>query len=71
MAGKRRKAKASRKGKKPGVTKLTPRQAEARDEGPRLIPLRTPQDSPKVDYWVELADKLLTPAGRKKGAGHT
>lgn len=51
------------------ITKLKPSQSAARDEGPRLIPLRKPPEVPKIDHWVELADKMLGPAAKKKGAG--
>ncbi len=69
MAGKRRKPKAKRKSTASRITKLAPSQAAARDEGPRLIPLRKPQDPPKIDHWVELADKVLGGPAKKKGAG--
>lgn len=65
-----RKAKSGQKAKKSHITKLKPSQAAARDEGPRLIPLRKPLDPPKIDHWVELADKALSTPAKKKGAGH-
>lgn len=68
MAGKRRKQKSRRKATTSRITKLAPSQAAARDEGPRLIPLSKPQDPPKIDHWVELADKALGSA-KKKSAG--
>lgn len=69
MTRKRSKPKAGRKSRKSRITKLAPNQAAARDEGPRLIPLRKPQDPPKIDHWVELADRALKGPDRKKGSG--
>ena len=70
MARKRRNPKTGGKPKKSRITKLAPSQAAARDEGPRLIPLRKPQETPRIDHWVELADKALTSPPKKKGTGH-
>ncbi len=69
MAGKRRRSTSRRKTAQSRITKLAPSQAAARDEGPRLIPLRKPQDLPKIDHWVELADKALGGPAKKKSAG--
>ncbi len=68
VAGKKGKRKSSRKAKVSRITKLAPSQAAARDEGPRLIPLRKPQETPKIDHWVALADQALAPT-KKKGTG--
>ncbi len=69
VAGKRRKRKSGRKAKVSRITKLAPSQPAARDEGPRLIPLRKAQDGSKIDHWVELADKALGGPTKRKGAG--
>ena len=69
MARKRRNRTSGGKTGKSRITKLTPSQAAARDEGPRLIPLRKPQETPKIDHWVELADKALGGPAKKKSAG--
>ncbi len=69
MVGKKRSPKSKRKAGKARITKLKPSQPAARDEGPRLIPLRKEQDVPKIDHWVELADKVLGAPTKKKGAG--
>jgi hypothetical protein len=48
--------------KKPTVKILGPEHAEARDEGPRLIPLGKPstdQHSDKLQYYISLADIAL------------
>jgi hypothetical protein len=68
MPRRRPKPKFGHKAGKPRITKLKPSQAAARDEGPRLIPLRKAQDTPKIDHWVELADKALSTPAKKKGA---
>ena len=68
MAGKKGKRKPQRKAKVSRITKLASSQPAARDEGPRLIPLRKPQEPPKIDHWVALADKALA-SGKKKGSG--
>ena len=75
MPRKRRKPKSGQKAKKKSrITKLAPSQPTARDEGPRLIPLRKSQDTPRIDHWVELADKALMPPKatppKKRSAGH-
>jgi hypothetical protein len=47
--------------KKKLVKILSPKNPEARDEGPRLIPLDD-QDVPtssRLDYYLSLADKML------------
>jgi hypothetical protein len=69
VAGKKGRRKSARKPKVSRITKLAPSQPAARDEGPRLIPLRKPQETPKIDHWVALADKVLGSPGKKKGAG--
>ncbi len=68
MTRKRPKAKPGKKARRTGIMKLKPSQPAARDEGPRLIPLRRSPETPKIDLWVELADKVLSPAPKKKGA---
>ncbi len=69
VAGKKRKAKSGRKAKVSRITKLAPSQPAARDEGPRLIPLRKAQDGSRIDHWVELADRALAAPAKKKNAG--
>ncbi|MGH9513441.1 MAG: hypothetical protein ACRD2U_15025 [Terriglobales bacterium] len=49
--------------KKKVIKILSPNNPEARDEGPRLIPLddrptQTPTSS-RVDYYLSLADKMI------------
>ena len=50
------------------VRKLSPADAAARDEGPRLIPLDTVAETPKIKHWHELADSALR-APRPKHPG--
>ncbi len=48
--------------KKKLVKILSPKNPEARDEGPRLIPLDDHHDIPtssRMDYYLSLADKML------------
>ncbi len=66
VAGKKRKRKSAAKAKVSRITKLAPSQPAARDEGPRLIPLRKPHNPPKIDHWVELADRVLGGPAKKK-----
>lgn len=68
MPEKRRTLKSGKKTGKLRITKLKPSQRAARDEGPRLLPLRKLQEPPKIDHWVELADKALGASAKKKGA---
>ncbi len=58
MAKKKRKAKAAER----RVKAIPPTSSEARDEGPRLIPLRSLPEEPRVQRYLELADSAL---GRK------
>jgi hypothetical protein len=39
--------------------KIPPSSAEARDAGPRLIPLNVPENAPRSQYHLELADIAL------------
>jgi hypothetical protein len=46
------------------VVRLSPSKPEARDEGPRLLPLDTPHQPrhfEPLDHYLDLADKLLRP----------
>jgi len=69
MSNQRGRSASGRKKVKARITKLGPGQPAARDEGPRLLPLRRPQDPPKLEHWVDLADTVLRPSTKKKGAG--
>ena len=40
-------------------TKLPPEAPAARDEGPRLIPLGSAPEPPKLIHWMRLAEKAL------------
>ncbi len=54
--------KAKRKGKansEQRVKAIPPSSQEARDEGPRLIPLRSLPEEPRVQRYLELADAAL------------
>jgi hypothetical protein len=43
-----------------GVRRISPAGLEARDEGPRLIPLSAPKEpSPRLDQYLKLADIAL------------
>ena len=47
--------------------KLPPTDPAARDEGPRLIPLKErPSDHPTLDKYINLADKALGYKGSGK-----
>ncbi len=65
-------AKSKRKGKtEKRVKAIPPTSSEARDEGPRLIPLRSLPEEPRVQRYLELADAALgkkTPKSRKSGS---
>ena len=55
---------AAKKPKKKAVRRIPPTTPEARDEGPRLIPLdKKQEDSPAKtgEYYARLAEKLLRP----------
>ena len=55
---------AAKKPKKKTVRRIPPTTPEARDEGPRLIPLdKKEDDSPAKtsEYYAQLAEKLLRP----------
>jgi hypothetical protein len=72
-------AKSKPKRKKPGsdraVKLIPPSSKEARDEGPRLIPLGRMPEEPRVQRYLELADKALNKddgkASRGKRRGRT
>jgi hypothetical protein len=68
-----KKGKKKKQGKKqasePAVNpvKLPSSDPAARDEGPRLIPLKErPSDHPTLDKYISLADKALGDKGSKK-----
>jgi len=46
---------------------LSPRNPDARDEGPRLIPLDEPRTSERarLDHYLSLADKMLSKSKAK------
>lgn len=51
------------------ATKVPPTSPEARDEGPRLIPLGPVKNEPRLQRWAELADQALAsskPDGKPK-----
>ncbi len=60
------KSKSKKKASRGRVKLIPPSSREARDEGPRLIPLGPVQEEPRVQRYLELADAALTGA-RKSG----
>jgi hypothetical protein len=66
-------AKSKPKRKKPGseraVKLIPPSSKEARDEGPRLIPLGSIPEEPRVQRYLELADKALKKEEGKASKG--
>ncbi len=55
----KRTGKKSLRKRKPVATKLPPEAPAARDEGPRLIPLGKVVEPPKLNHWMDLAEKAL------------
>lgn len=61
------KSKGKRKKTAKRVVKLIrPSSQEARDEGPRLIPLGRLPEEPRVQRYLELADAALKPRRKSK-----
>ncbi len=56
---KSRKTSTQRAPNRPRVTKYSPEKAEARDEGPRLIPLPSRREEHPMQYYVDLGDQAL------------
>ncbi len=52
-------ANSKRRSRKPKPVKLPSTSPEARDAGPRLIPLDIVDHAPRVQYHLELADVAL------------
>jgi len=59
-----KKKKGSSRARKPKVQHFTPQQSEARDEGPRLVPLGQIKPAQPFQNYVDLADIALR--GNKK-----
>lgn len=66
MPGKKRKRKQV--SPKSAVTKYDPHEPQARDEGPRLIPLGPVKPEYPFQHYLDLADVALNekPTGKKK-----
>jgi hypothetical protein len=59
MRGQKRKRQNTSKTGKKAVKKYAPQQPQARDEGPRLIPLGTSTAEHPFQHYLDLADVAL------------